>query len=95
MQACEVRSLSCFVLNGDLERADDQLIQSIKLFPEYLAGASQLRHLVKAAQARKDFSEGAATAQFVEGVRTSEQAISGIFGRCESIASSCKSGASP
>ncbi|ELV8771205.1 protein of avirulence locus, partial [Vibrio harveyi] len=54
-------------INGDLERADDQLIQSIKLFPEYLAGASQLRHLVKAAQARKDFSEGAATAQFVEG----------------------------
>ncbi|WP_038891236.1 type VI secretion system accessory protein TagJ [Vibrio campbellii] len=53
-------------IDGDFERADDQLIQSIKLFPEYLSGASQLRHMVKAAQARKDFTGGAATAQFIE-----------------------------
>ncbi|MCA0936236.1 protein of avirulence locus [Vibrio alginolyticus] len=49
-------------ISGDFERADDQLMQSIKLYPEYIAGASQLRHLVKAAQARKDFALGAATA---------------------------------
>ncbi len=47
---------------GDFERADEQLMQCIKIYPEYLAGASQLRHLVKAAQARKDFSLGAASA---------------------------------
>ncbi|MGR5235986.1 type VI secretion system accessory protein TagJ [Vibrio alfacsensis] len=52
-------------IDGDLERADDQLIKAIKLFPEYLSGASQLRHLVKAAQARKDFASASATAQFV------------------------------
>lgn len=52
---------------GEFERADEQLMQSIKLFPEYLSGASQIRHLVKAAQARKDFFQGAATAQFIEG----------------------------
>ncbi|AVW97280.1 type VI secretion system accessory protein TagJ [Vibrio parahaemolyticus] len=50
-------------IDGDFERADEQLMQSIKLFPEYLPGASQLRHLVKAAQARKDFAQGAATAK--------------------------------
>lgn len=52
-------------LQGDFIRADEQLMQAIKLFPEYLPGASQIRHLVKAAQARVDFSQGAATAQFV------------------------------
>ncbi|MER0403946.1 type VI secretion system accessory protein TagJ [Vibrio vulnificus] len=52
---------------GEFERADEQLMQSIKLFPEYLPGASQIRHLVKAAQARKDFFAGAASAQFIEG----------------------------
>ncbi|YCO02231.1 type VI secretion system accessory protein TagJ [Vibrio sp. VNB-15] len=52
-------------IDGNFERADEQLMQAIKLFPEYLSGASQLRHLVKAAQARKDFTLGAATAQFV------------------------------
>ncbi|WP_038867692.1 type VI secretion system accessory protein TagJ [Vibrio jasicida] len=52
-------------IDGNFERADEQLMQAIKLFPEYLSGASQLRHLVKAAQARKDFFHGAATAQFV------------------------------
>lgn len=50
-------------IDGDFERADEQLMQSIKLFPEYLPGASQLRHLVKAAQARKDFIDGAASAK--------------------------------
>ncbi|EMQ2877955.1 type VI secretion system accessory protein TagJ [Vibrio cidicii] len=54
-------------LQGDFERADEQLMQAIKLFPEYLAGASQIRHLVKAAQARVDFAGGAASAQFVSG----------------------------
>ncbi|MGR4988191.1 type VI secretion system accessory protein TagJ [Vibrio rotiferianus] len=57
-------------VKGDYERADEQLMQSIKLFPEYLAGASQLRHLVKAAQARADFASGAASAQILG---TSEQ----------------------
>ncbi len=52
---------------GDYERADEQLMQSIKLYPEYLAGASQLRHLVKAAQARKDFTLGAASAAVLGG----------------------------
>ncbi|EID0031511.1 protein of avirulence locus [Vibrio alginolyticus] len=50
-------------IDGDFEHADAQLMQSIKLFPEYLPGASQLRHLVKAAQARKDFINGAASAK--------------------------------
>ncbi len=49
-------------IDGDFERADEQLMQSIKLFPQFIAGASQLRHLVKAAQARKDFALGAASA---------------------------------
>ncbi|MGI9949256.1 type VI secretion system accessory protein TagJ [Vibrio hyugaensis] len=62
-------------IDGNFERADEQLIQAIKLFPEYLSGASQLRHLVKAAQARKDFSLGAATAQFVGGNQTSNKLL--------------------
>lgn len=49
-------------ISGDLVRADEHLMQSIKLFPENITGASQLRHLVKAAQARKDFALGAASA---------------------------------
>lgn len=52
-------------IDGQLERADEQLMQAIKLFPEFLAGASQIRHLVKAAQARVDFFQGGATANFL------------------------------
>ncbi|CCN85696.1 putative virulence protein, SciE type [Vibrio nigripulchritudo SFn27] len=52
-------------IDGQLERADEQLMQATKLFPEFLAGASQIRHLVKAAQARVDFVQGGATANFL------------------------------
>lgn len=54
-------------ISGDFERADEQLMQSIKLFPEYISGASQLRHLVNAAQARKDFALGATSATVLGG----------------------------
>lgn len=54
-------------IDGQLERADQQLMQAIKLFPEFIAGASQIRHMLKAAQAREDFSKGAATANFLGG----------------------------
>lgn len=54
-------------IDGQLERADQQLMQAIKLFPEFIAGASQIRHMLKAAQARDDFSKGGATANFLGG----------------------------
>ncbi len=54
-------------IDGQLERADQQLMQAIKLFPEFVAGASQIRHMLKAAQAREDFSKGGATANFLGG----------------------------
>lgn len=52
-------------IDGLYEKADEQLMQSIKIFPEYISGASKIRYLIKAAQARVDFSRGAATASFI------------------------------
>ncbi len=46
------------------EKADEQLMSALKLFPEFLAGVRQLRSLIKAAQKRQDFIYGAATATF-------------------------------
>lgn len=54
-------------IDGQLERADEQLVQAIKLFPEFVSGASQIRHLLKGAQARLDFAKGRVTAQFLGG----------------------------
>ncbi|PSU34135.1 type VI secretion system accessory protein TagJ [Photobacterium lutimaris] len=53
-------------IDGQLERADKQLNVLIKQSPECLVGATNLRQLIRAAQARLDFENGAATATLVK-----------------------------
>lgn len=53
-------------IDGQLERADKQLNVLIKQHPECLAGASNLRQLIRAAQARIDFESGAATVNLIK-----------------------------
>ncbi|WP_394144963.1 type VI secretion system accessory protein TagJ [Vibrio atypicus] len=63
----ELRSLFIEMLcvDGQLERADQQLNLIVKQFPECLPGAMNMRQLVHAAQARVDFGVGGDTATYV------------------------------
>ncbi|MGF1693217.1 type VI secretion system accessory protein TagJ [Photobacterium kagoshimensis] len=54
-------------VDGQLERADQQLSLLIKQYPEFLIGGNNLRQLIHAAQARVDFFSGNATAQLLKG----------------------------
>ncbi|ELR64599.1 Protein of avirulence locus ImpE [Photobacterium marinum] len=60
---CRMVELLC--LDGQLERADKQLTLLIKQHPDCLIGGSNLRLLIRAAQARVDFSQGADTATLI------------------------------
>ncbi len=51
-------------VDGQLEQADRQLDMVVRQFPQCLAGAVNLRRLIRAQQARLDFQQGAATARF-------------------------------
>lgn len=62
----DLRSLfiEMLCLDGQLERADQQLNLMVKQFPECLPGAMNMRQLVHAAQARADFHKGGDTATY-------------------------------
>jgi type VI secretion system protein ImpE len=45
-------------INGELERADKQLNNIVQKHPDFLLGASNLRQLIRAEQARQDFIAG-------------------------------------
>jgi type VI secretion system protein ImpE len=47
-------------VNGELEKADKQLDFMVTKSPELAVGAVNLRHLIRAEQARQDFYEGKA-----------------------------------
>jgi type VI secretion system protein ImpE len=60
----ELRSsfIELLCIDGQLERADQQLDLIVKQAPEMLPGVVNLRQIVRAAQARLDFAEGGDTA---------------------------------
>jgi type VI secretion system protein ImpE len=58
-------------IDGQFERADQQLNLLIQQHPECLPGAVNMRQLVRAAQARIDFSLGGDTATLVGGTQQS------------------------
>lgn len=65
----DIRSdfIELLCIDGQLERADQQLSLLIKQCPEYLVGGNNLRQLIHAAQARVDFFNGNATAKLLVG----------------------------
>ncbi|GAA5217846.1 type VI secretion system accessory protein TagJ [Corallincola platygyrae] len=68
----DVRSqyIELLCLDGQLQLADSQLDMLVKQHPECLGGAVNLRQLVRAAQARIDFSKGADSATLLAGDKT-------------------------
>ncbi|MGF1702381.1 protein of avirulence locus ImpE [Photobacterium makurazakiensis] len=79
-QDSNIRShfIELLCIDGQLERADKQLNMLIKQHPDCLVGASNLRLLIRAAQARRDFYNGAATASLVREVDESFTALVSI-----------------
>ncbi|MGF1834643.1 type VI secretion system accessory protein TagJ [Photobacterium sanguinicancri] len=70
-------------IDGQLERADQQLSLLIKQYPEYLVGGNNLRQLIHAAQARADFFSGNATVQLLKGeVKSFESLVALNVARC-------------
>ncbi|KLV03736.1 protein of avirulence locus ImpE [Photobacterium aquae] len=69
-QDVDLRSsfIELLCIDGQYERADKQLNLLIKQNPDCLIGATNLRQLIRAAQARLDFDGGAATANLVKDV---------------------------
>lgn len=49
-------------VKGELEKADSQLDMMVRQNPDFLVGAVNLRHLIRAMQSRLDFYNGADTA---------------------------------
>lgn len=71
-------------IDGQLERADQQLSLLIKQYPEYLVGGNNLRQLIHAAQARADFFAGNATVQLLKGDRQEfENLVALNIARCQ------------
>ncbi|WP_432455104.1 MULTISPECIES: type VI secretion system accessory protein TagJ [unclassified Agarivorans] len=58
-------------IDGQLERADQQLDLLVKQHPQCVPGALNMRQLVHAAQSRVDFAHGGDTASLVSGAKQS------------------------
>jgi len=65
------RFIELLCIDGQLERADQQLDLLVKQHPECVPGALNMRQLVHAAQSRVDFSRGGDTASLVTGASKS------------------------
>ncbi|MGF1725741.1 type VI secretion system accessory protein TagJ [Photobacterium nomapromontoriensis] len=67
-QDVDLRSsfIELLCIDGQFERADKQLNLLVKQHPDCLIGATNLRQLIRAAQSRLDFEQGAATATLVK-----------------------------
>ncbi|GGQ19370.1 type VI secretion system accessory protein TagJ [Shewanella litoralis] len=57
------KHIELLCINGELERADKQLNFLVQKHPDFLIGASNLRQLIRAEQARQDFTVGKAVPQ--------------------------------
>ncbi|UTV26492.1 type VI secretion system accessory protein TagJ [Photobacterium atrarenae] len=63
-------------IDGQYERADQQLNLIVKQNPDYLTGANNLRQLLRSAVAREDFSKGKASAVIIRsGDQSSENLL--------------------
>lgn len=62
-------------IKGELERADKQLNIMVQKHPEFLIGASNLRQLIRAEQARKDFSNGVSVPELFNGTNAHSEAL--------------------
>ncbi|MCE9687201.1 virulence protein SciE type [Shewanella sp. AS16] len=54
-------------IRGDLSQADAQLDMMVRQHPDFLLGAVNLRQLIRADQARRDFYQGGMTATLFQG----------------------------
>jgi len=62
-------------IKGDLERADKQLNLMVQKHPEFLIGATNLRQLIRAEQARKDFANGNSVPDLFNGTNSHSEAL--------------------
>ncbi|MDO6610164.1 type VI secretion system accessory protein TagJ [Shewanella sp. 1_MG-2023] len=62
-------------INGSLERADKQLNLLVQKHPDFLVGASNLRQLIRAEQARQDFMSGQATPKLFSQTDTHSESL--------------------
>ena len=62
-------------IKGDLERADKQLDMIVQKSPEFVVGATNLRQLLRAEQARKDFANGVAVPELFHGTNAHSEAL--------------------
>jgi len=62
-------------IKGDLERADKQLNLMVQKHPEFLIGATNLRQLIRAEQARKDFANGKSVPDLFNGTNSHSEAL--------------------
>ncbi|TAA48087.1 type VI secretion system accessory protein TagJ [Corallincola spongiicola] len=65
-------------IDGQIERADKQLDMLVRQHPECLGGASSLRQLIRAAQARVDFANGGDTVTLTSEADDSFKALVGL-----------------
>ncbi|MCG6202374.1 type VI secretion system accessory protein TagJ [Psychromonas antarctica] len=62
-------------VKGELDRADKQLNIMVQKHPEFLIGATNLRQLIRAEQARKDFSNGISVPELFSGTNEHSEAL--------------------
>jgi type VI secretion system protein ImpE len=60
------RYIELLCVQGDLDKADQQLDIMLRQHPDFVTGAVNLRHLIRAASARKDFYQAGMTAQLFD-----------------------------
>ncbi|WP_025564949.1 type VI secretion system accessory protein TagJ [Psychromonas sp. SP041] len=62
-------------IKGDLERADKQLNLMVQKHPDFIIGATNLRQLIRAEQARKDFANGVSVPELFNGTTPHSEAL--------------------
>ena len=62
-------------IKGDLERADKQLNLMVQKHPDFVIGATNLRQLIRAEQARKDFANGLSVPELFNGTNSHSEAL--------------------
>lgn len=72
---CRSSLIELLCIKGDLDRADKQLNLMVQKHPEFIVGATNLRQLIRAAQARKDFSEGKNVPELFNTVNNHSEAL--------------------
>lgn len=60
------RYIELLCVQGEFDKADQQLDIMLRQHPDYVTGAVNLRHLIRAASARKDFYQAGMTAQLFD-----------------------------